>query len=33
MADASVFPLQLGVNPNQTVAMVAERCVAWLLEG
>ena len=33
VADASVFPLQTGVNPNLTVAMLAERCAAWLLAG
>ena len=33
VADASIFPLQTGVNPNLTVAMLAERCAAWLLAG
>ena len=31
VADASIFPLQLGVNPNLTIAMLAERCAAWVL--
>ena len=30
VADASVFPLQTGVNPNLTIAMLAERCAAWV---
>ncbi len=33
VADASVFPLQTGVNPNLTITMLAERCAAWLLAG
>ena len=33
VADASVFPLQPGVNPNLTIAMLAERCAEWLLRG
>lgn len=33
VADASVFPLQVGVNPNLSIAMLAERCAAWVLEG
>ena len=33
VADASVFPLQVGVNPNLTIAMLAERCAAWVLGG
>lgn len=32
-ADASVFPLQVGVTPNLTVAMIGERCVEWVLAG
>lgn len=32
VADASVFPLQVGVNPNLTVAMIGERCAEWVLE-
>ncbi len=31
VADASVFPLQTGINPNMTVVLLAERCAAWLL--
>ena len=33
VADASVFPLQTGVNPNLTITMLAERCAAWVLTG
>ncbi|MCY3945988.1 MAG: GMC oxidoreductase [Anaerolineaceae bacterium] len=33
VADASVFPLQVGVNPNLTIAMQAGRCAAWLPGG
>ncbi len=33
VADASVFPLQTGVNPYLTIAMLAERCAAWVLTG
>ena len=31
LADAPDFPLQKGVNPNLTIAMLAERCAAWVL--
>ncbi|MCY4023788.1 MAG: GMC oxidoreductase [Anaerolineaceae bacterium] len=33
LADASMFPLQVGVNPNLTIAMQAGRCAAWLPGG
>ena len=33
VADASVFPLHVGVNPNLTVAMIGERCAEWVLGG
>ena len=33
VADASVFPLQPGANPNLTITMLAERCAAWVLGG
>ena len=30
-ADASVFQWQVGVNPNLTITMLAERCAEWVL--
>ena len=33
LADAPVFPLQVGVNPNLTIAMLAGRCAEWMLAG
>ena len=33
VADASVFPLQAGVNPNLTITLLAVRCAAWVLTG
>ena len=32
-ADASAFPLQVGVNLILTVAMLTERCAGWMLGG
>jgi choline oxidase len=30
IADASVFPEMVGVNPNLTVMMIGERCAALI---
>lgn len=32
-ADASAFPLQVGVNLILTVVMLTERCAGWMLGG
>jgi choline oxidase len=31
VADASVFPTMIGVNPNITVMMIGERCADFCL--
>jgi choline oxidase len=33
VADASVFPALLGINPCITCMMIGERCAHFLLEG
>jgi choline oxidase len=32
VADASVFPTHVSVNPNMTVMMIAERCASFICE-
>lgn len=32
LADASVFPTMIGVNPNLTIMMIGERCADFVLE-
>ena len=32
IADASVFPTMIGVNPNITVMMIGERCADFILK-
>ncbi|MGB1253328.1 MAG: GMC family oxidoreductase [Candidatus Promineifilaceae bacterium] len=33
VADASIFPSMIGVNPNMTIMMIGARCASFILDG